>query len=871
MDGRQRTAAGTEFATPAAGFELQAALTPTRTALVAGDRSLDYRELDMRANALAQRLHALGLGREDVIAVWMERSLALPIALLAVAKAGAAYLPLYVGAATEQQRRMLEETGARVLLHERGVAPPAFAHGLQLLAVDADESLPAATAPPPREDDPAQLAYVMYTSGSTGEPKGICTTAGNIAAFARHPRWREAADARVLLHSSPAFDASTYELWTPLLNGAAVVAAPPGALDAGALRRLIAERGVTDLWLTAGLFHALAADAAACFAGLRQVIAGGDAVSAAAVRRVQAQCPGVRVVNGYGPTETTTFATLCELPALRSDEDEVPIGAPLDGAYLRVLDEHRQAVPLGTVGELWIGGAGVARGYLHRPELTAQRFVPDQFGAPGQRLYRSGDLVRQRADGLLCFVGRADRQIKLRGFRVELGEIETRLAQLPRVAQAAVRVLEDRPGHKRLAAYLAREDARDDDAGWLRATAAALAAHLPDYMHPSAWMVLPRLPLTANGKVDLAALPLPQAAAAEPDAQTQWSPQERILADVYAAVLSLDAGAIGRDDDFIALGGDSLSAVRVAALAMREGVAISARQVLQHRSPERLSAVAGQDDSDARIQCEIPPSLLVPVLRIREGAHPALFCFHPGSGLSWPYRRLARHLSGDYAVYGLQARSLREPGYLPASVEAMAQDYVREIRALQPQGPYRLLGWCLGGATASAVAAQLEALGETVSLLCVVDFFPGQFEAESEPALVPELETDGAAEPEADESAPAAPPRVIAEIEDGYYDISPILFDPDTGANTFAIADRYRPAPLRCGLLLVRAAPPRGPAPHSTEYWTPYVRGPLQVHDLACDHALMLNLRYAEQLARIVDAHLLERKDEAAVIASADS
>ena len=862
MDGRQPRQVGRldEPATPAAAFERQAALTPTRTALIAADRRIHYRELDARANDLARRLQALGVGPEQLVAVWMERSLALPIALLAIAKAGGAYLPLYVGAAPEQQRQMLAETGARVLLHERGASPPVFAHGMDCLAVDAGAPLPATVAAPQREDDPAHLAYVMYTSGSTGRPKGICTTAGNVVAFARHRRWREAADARVLLHSSPAFDASTYELWTPLLNGAAVVVAPPGALDASALRRSIAEHGVTDLWLTAGLFHALAAEAASSLRGLRQVIAGGDAVAAAAVRRVQASCPGLRVLNGYGPTETTTFATLCELPRLGSDEDEVPIGVPLDGGYVRVLDEAQREVAPGEAGELWIGGAGVARGYLRRPELTAQRFVPDPYGAPGERLYRSGDRVLRRADGALCFLGRADRQIKLRGFRVEPGEIEARLARLPGVAQAAVRAVADRAGGKRLLAYVARADARDDDADWLRATAAALAAQLPDYMHPAQWLVLARLPLTANGKVDVAALPLPEPAVGAASAPVSWRPQEKVLAGVFAEVLGLDADAIGPDDDFIALGGDSLSAVRVAALAAREGLAVSARQVLAHRSAARLGAAADQDDGDTPILAEIPPALLAPVLSIRAGARPALFCFHPGSGLSWPYRRMARYLGGDYAIHGLQARSLREAGYLPESVEAMAADYVRQMRALQPEGPYRLLGWCLGGAIASAVAACLEAQGECVSLLCVIDFFPGQFEAESQPALVPELETEdeGAGPVGHDEGdgAARAPPRVIAEIEEGYYDISPILFDPDTGANTFAIADRYRPVPLDCDLLLIRAAPPRGPAPHSPQYWAPYVRGALQVHDLPCEHALMLNLRYAEQLARLVQARL---------------
>ncbi|SFL13104.1 amino acid adenylation domain-containing protein [Lysobacter sp. cf310] len=873
MDSETRAAVAADEAgaTPASLFERQAARTPDDDALICAQRRYDYRELNARANALARQLSAAGVAGEQVVAIWIERAPELVIAILAVAKLGAAYLPLYVGAAPMQQRRMLEETGAGLLLVARDSDAPAFAAGMRTLAVDGDAPLvPDDSVDPLRDDDPARLAYVMYTSGSTGLPKGICTTAGNIAAFARDRRWREDAPARVLLHSSPAFDASTYELWTPLLNGGCVVLAPPGPLDAASLRRVLAAHGVTDLWLSAGLFHALAADAADCLDGLRRLIAGGDALSAAAVRRVQARCPGLRIVNGYGPTETTTFATTCELPRLASDEDEVPIGWPLDATRVHVLDERLRDLPMGEVGELYIGGAGVARGYLRRPQLDAERFLPDPYGAPGDRLYRSGDRVRRRADGALCFVGRADRQVKLRGFRVEPGEIETQLLRLPRMAQAAILVREDAPGRKRLVAYVVRDDARCDDGAWPDALRTALAEHLPDYMHPAAWIVLPTLPLTANGKLDRAALPAPAVAATQAPASPP-RPQEQILSLLFAQVLGLEA--VGVDDDFIALGGDSLSAVRLAALATREGVVISALQVLRHRSPARLVAAIGEDEGAERIESRIPPELLTPVQRLRAGGTPALFCIHPGSGLSWPYARLLPHLGGDCAVYGLQSRAVSDPDHLPASIEAMAEDYLRRIRELQPRGPYRLLGWCLGGAIASALAARLEAQGERVDLLCAVNYFPGQYDEDdpappadaSEDESPAQASTAGEADEadEVDEVGPPPPPRVVAEVAGAYYDIAPILFDFRGAENTLAMVRRYRPAPLACDLLLIRAAPPQGPEPLAAERWSPFVRGRIRCHDLPCSHSLVLNLRYAEQLARIVGAHLFECEGEA--------
>ncbi|KUO06366.1 non-ribosomal peptide synthetase [Streptomyces sp. DSM 15324] len=443
-------------------FDARVARHPDAPALVHGDREISYRALCDAAEDITAALVRRGVRRADTVALLLPRSPGLVAAILGILKAGAAYVPLDPRYPAARARMITAESGARVLVTDRAPAPGSVPEGTTVVLVGTDlgegfvpdrarDGVASAAAHAPGPED---LAYIMYTSGSTGQPKGIGVTHRNVAELAADPGWRTEAQGRVLLHSSPAFDASTYELWVPLLTGGTVVVAPDGDLDLHVLADTIVRQRVTGLWLTSSLFTLVAESMPECLAEVRQVWTGGEAVSPHAVRTVLAACPGLVVVNGYGPTETTTFAASWPVGALAADATSVPIGRPMANTRLYVLDPELRPVPPGVVGELYIAGTGLARGYQDRPGLTAWRFVADPFGKPGARMYRTGDLVRWSAQGALDYVGRGDDQVKLRGFRIEPGEVESVLLRHPAVGQAAVLVREARASDPRLVAYV---------------------------------------------------------------------------------------------------------------------------------------------------------------------------------------------------------------------------------------------------------------------------------------------------------------------------------------------------------------------------------------------------------------------------------
>ncbi|MGA5361274.1 amino acid adenylation domain-containing protein [Streptomyces purpurascens] len=453
-------ATGTGTGTIQHRFAEQVARTPDAPAVRSDDEELTYRELDARANRLAHRLIDAGVGPEARVAFQLRRSADLVVAILAVLKTGGVHVPLHHSYPAARKQAIMAETEAKVLLTDRATQVAraaenhAFPHDARVIVVDDDRLLADEDDSDPAVDGhPDQLAYIMYTSGSLGAPKGVAVTHRDVLSLASDRCWRGGDHERVLLHSPHAFDASTYEMWVPLLNGGQIVVAPPGELDTWTLARLVAGGSITGLWLTAGLFQVMAEEAPGSFAGVRAVWTGGDVVPAAAVRRVLDHCPQTVVVNGYGPTETTTFAAHHPTRAPDRVSRSVPIGRAMDGMRLYVLDSGLRPLPVGVVGELYIAGAGLARGYFGRPALTAERFVADPFGPAGSRMYRTGDLARRRSDGVLDFVGRVDDQAKIRGFRIEPGEVEAVLSQHPGLAQAAVVAREHRPGDQRLVAY----------------------------------------------------------------------------------------------------------------------------------------------------------------------------------------------------------------------------------------------------------------------------------------------------------------------------------------------------------------------------------------------------------------------------------
>ncbi|MFJ6569606.1 amino acid adenylation domain-containing protein [Streptomyces sp. NPDC091292] len=590
-----------EPALPTELFREQVRRNPDHVAVTFGESELTYAGLDRLSNRLAHVLRDRGVGRECPVGLSVPRSLEMVAAVLAILKAGGAYVPLDPEYPAERLAFMASDAGLRVVLGERSAVEGLPETGAVVLAVeDVWSELDRWPDTAPESDGTGDdLAYVMYTSGSTGRPKGVAVTLADVAALALDSRFAQGHE-RVLLHSPQAFDASTYELWAPLLSGGHVVIAPQGSVTPGVLRESVAAHGVSAVWLTAALFHLFAEEDPGCFAGLGEVWTGGDAVRAEAVRQVRAACPGLVVVDGYGPTETTTFATSyriepdAELPAV------IPIGRPLDNMQVFVLDGHMQPVPVGVAGELFIGGVGLARGYVGRSDLTAEVFVANPFGGGGSRLYRSGDLARLLPDGNVEVLGRVDDQVKIRGFRVELGEVESVLMSHPLVRGAAVLVHEV-GGRKRLVAFVV---CRGVVAG--EVLQAFVGERLPVYMVPGVFVPLDVLPLSPNGKVDrrvLAGLPWEGfAAVGEGEFVAPRSEVEVELARIWGAVLGVDR-PVGVRDNFFALGGDSILSLQVIFRAKQVGLYFTVKQLFECQSIGELAGVVERRDV-ARVVAE---------------------------------------------------------------------------------------------------------------------------------------------------------------------------------------------------------------------------------------------------------------------------
>ncbi|RKG75429.1 amino acid adenylation domain-containing protein, partial [Corallococcus exercitus] len=595
-----------------ARFAEQVARTPDAVALESEAGTLTYARLEARANQLAHHLRASGIAEGSRVAVLLPRSPDLIVALLAVLKAGAAYVPIDLHAPPERWSLLLEQSGAAVVVTLEALADELPSLMTPLVLLDADAARVASrseNAVLEQRSEGDRLAYVLFTSGSTGTPKGVCVPHRAVLRLVVDTGFMRFGPEEVVLQLAPAaFDASTLEIWGALLHGARLVLAPPGELSLARIADVLTGHKVTTLWLTASLFEQMAVHHPEALVSVAQVLAGGDVLPASRVREHLARLPsGAVLINGYGPTENTTFSATHPMHAGDTVGASVPIGRPLPHSTAYVLDPAMRPVPPGLPGELYVGGEGLAWGYLHQPALTAERFVPHPFStAPGARLYRTGDRTRWRADGTLEFLGRTDFQVKLRGFRIEPGEVEAALRLLPGVREAVAVVREDVAGDKRLVAYVVGESLDS------KALRAALQERLPDYMIPSAFVVLEALPLNANGKLDRSALPAPESPVASADRYV--APRDAVeeqLAALFAEVLHV--ARVGIHDDFFDLGGHSLLATQVVSrLRSTLGVELPLGEFFAAPTVEtlavRVTALRSRGDSLP----ETPPLVAVP-------------------------------------------------------------------------------------------------------------------------------------------------------------------------------------------------------------------------------------------------------------------
>jgi amino acid adenylation domain-containing protein len=867
--------------------EEQAEHTAEAVAAVFESTQLTYRQLNDRANQLAHHLQKLGVGPDTLVGICLERSVEMVVGLLGILKAGGAYVPLDPGYPKERLAFMVNDSGAPVLLTHQGLRDQLQVENpnCQILCLDADWGTisRSPTRNPISGVSPENLAYVLYTSGSTGRPKGVeiehRALTNFLCSMAQEPGLSET---DVLLAvTTLAFDIAGLELFLPLITGARIeLASRETAQDGAALARTLSSSGATTMQATPATWRLLFESGWKGDRSLR-VLCGGEAMDRDLAARLISTCGSVW--NMYGPTETTIWSSVA-----RIESDELTIGRPIANTQMYVLDGNREPMPIGIVGELWIGGEGIARGYLGRPELTAEKFVQNPFGKG--RLYKTGDLARYRSDGAIELLGRIDSQVKIRGFRIELGEIETVLRQHPSVQESIVIAREDIPGDKRLVAYLV---VRDHTPGDKRLTRHAvnrngaanpselrefLRAKLPDYMVPGTFVTLEALPLTPNRKVDRKALPRPEfeAVADESKFVAPSTPTEIVLARIWCEVLGLKH--VGIHDNFFESGGHSLLAVRIFSEIEKEfGDRPPLATLFQAPTIEKLAAFL--DDRSWKRS-------LSPLVAIRpSGLRPPFFAVHGGYGEVIFYSELAACLGKDQPFYALRAEGRKLCLTRDTSIEGIASYYLQEIRQVQAHGPYFLGGYCIGGVIAFEMAQQLRAAGEEVALLVLFD--------SHNPEQPVRLSSIGKRIRLALDESSGLPPsekrryialRIAAMLKRKAGNVQEVTCNllellhktrkPD-GENAYGglwplempvritlrrATAKYRPRGYPGRIVLLRAIAPDGHECADDRGWTEVAEGGLEIHDIPGKHTTIFERPHvqagAERLAACIQAAL---------------
>lgn len=696
--------------------EESVAAHPKASAISYHGVTMTYADLNARANQVASRLRREGVTRGGFVGLLMEPSCEAVVAMLGIMKAGAAYVPLDPAYPQERLAFMLRDNGAKVTVAHEKLSRLIGLGQTEFLFLDStfgnlrDESADNHSTYPEATD----VAYVIYTSGSTGLPKGLCVAHRSVARLVRNTDYVDIQPTDVIAQgSSQSFDASIFEIWGALMNGARVAGIKKDDLiNPKSLHEILRKERVSIIFVTTALFNQLASEAPRIFEPLRYVFFGGEACNPNAVASVLKNGPPQNLVHVYGPTETTVFATHYPVREVRDGVKTIPIGHPIANTTGYVVDTSGNLAPIGVPGELWLGGDCVAVGYLNRPELTREKFIPDPFnGQEGARLYRTGDLVRRREDGAIEFLGRIDNQVKIRGFRIELGEIEAAVLKHATVRRAAVLAREDKAGDKKLVAYVEPNPGKQADAADLKSY---LKQSLPDFMIPSAIIVLENLPLSPNGKIDRKSLPAPEWKASERVFQAAADEIEQRIAKIWEHTLGIQP--IGVTDNFFDLGGHSLLAVKVFA---------QFEKVFERKLPLATLFKAPTIRQLAEIiRGDSKPQAWSTIVDIQpKGSKKPIFWVHSlggdGGGGFFYYRRLATLLGEDQPSFGI--RSPQEPF---DRIESMAAYYIRALKEMQPRGPYQLGGFCFGGIVAYEMARQLEMAGEKVSLLAVLESAP---------------------------------------------------------------------------------------------------------------------------------------------------